>query len=128
MQRIARLLPIVLAVAIGIVLGSPRPIRAVSIQSRTTQVPGGQALLVLDRTTLARAGPSAAAAAIRLVAARTPLTLSRTVLPVIQEAVGPAGSRWLRVRLATRPNGSTGWVQASAGLITSTGWEIVVHR
>jgi lipoprotein-anchoring transpeptidase ErfK/SrfK len=50
------------------------------------------------------------------------------VLPVLQEAIGPEGAHWLRVRLPLRPNGATGWVRASSGSIDSTGWEIVIHR
>src|SRR5262249_39829441 len=85
-------------------------------------------LLALDRPTVARAGPSAAAAPVHRVAALTRVTESGTVLPVIRQATGPGGGLWLRVRLPTRPNGSTGWVPASVGSMTTTDWEIVVHR
>ena len=128
MQRIARLLPIGLVVAVGLVLGSARSIGAASSYPSAAEVPAAQLLLAVDRPTFARTEPSAGAAPIRRVAARTPLTRSQTMLPVIQEAVGPAGALWLRVRLPARPNGSTGWVRASVGSMTSTDWEIVVHR
>jgi len=128
MRRIARLSPMGLAVAVGVVLGVPRWVGAASSHPRTADVPAVQALLALHRPAFARSGPSAGAAPIRLLSPRTPLTRSDTVLPVLRESVGPAGALWLRVRLPTRPNGSTGWVRASAGSLTSTGWEIVVHR
>ncbi len=50
------------------------------------------------------------------------------VLPVIQRAKGPVGGNWLRVRLPTRPNETTGWVPASSGSLGLTPWRIVVHR
>jgi lipoprotein-anchoring transpeptidase ErfK/SrfK len=92
-------------------------------------VPAGvQQLLVLDHRVVARASPGAGAQAVTAVAARTPLTSSPTVLPVVASALGPGGGRWLEVRLPTRPNGSTGWVPASSGTTGDTHWRIVVHR
>src|SRR5262249_35115761 len=128
MQSIARLLPMCVVVAVALVLGSPRPTGAASMHPSTANVRAVQPLLALDRRTFARTGPSAHAAPLRLLSARTALTRSPTVLPVIREATGPAGALWLRVRLPTRPNGSTGWVRASVGSITSTKWQIDVHR
>jgi lipoprotein-anchoring transpeptidase ErfK/SrfK len=85
-------------------------------------------LLTLDRAVFARTGPSSAAPPVGRIAARTPLTGSQVVLPILRSAVGPGGGNWLRVRLPTRPNEATGWVPASAGALGSTAWRIVVHR
>jgi lipoprotein-anchoring transpeptidase ErfK/SrfK len=85
-------------------------------------------LLTLDRAVFARTDPSSAAPPVGRIAARTPLTGSPVVLPVLRSAVGPGGGNWLRVRLPTRPNEATGWVPASAGALGSTAWRIVVHR
>jgi lipoprotein-anchoring transpeptidase ErfK/SrfK len=87
-----------------------------------------QPLLTLDRGVFARTGPSSAAPPLGRIAARTPLTGSEVVLPVVRTTVGPGGGNWLRVRLPRRPNGATGWVPASAGRLGSTPWRIVVHR
>jgi L,D-transpeptidase catalytic domain len=87
-----------------------------------------QALLLVARRTVARAGPSGNARAVGIVLDRTPLTRSQMVLPVVEAASGPAGGRWLRVRLPTRPNGATGWIPADAGTVTYTPWRIVIHR
>jgi lipoprotein-anchoring transpeptidase ErfK/SrfK len=87
-----------------------------------------QRLLLVDGRVVARAAPRAGAPAVGAIPARTPLTGARTVLPVIASAVGPAGGRWLRVRLPLRPNGATGWVPAAAGTAAETPWRIVVHR
>jgi len=69
------------------------------------------------------AGPS-----VGILRATTPLTGSRTVVPVVQSYTGPAGVRWLRIRLPARPNGATGWVRASVGSAGETPWRIVIHR
>ena len=88
----------------------------------------GAQLLALDRSVVARAAPSPVALPVARVAALTPLTAARMVLPVVRTATGPAGGTWLQVRLPARPNGSTGWVPAGVGTLTQTAWRIVVHR
>lgn len=85
-------------------------------------------LLVLDRPVAAHAAPAADAAVVARLSATTRLTQAPTTMPVVETARGPGGGQWLRVRLPTRPNGSTGWVPASAGSAASARWEIVVHR
>lgn len=87
-----------------------------------------QQLVVLSGPVAARARADARAPLVALVTARTPLTSTRTTLPVLDEARGPGGGNWLRVRLPTRPNGATGWIPASAGRLRTTQWRIVVHR
>lgn len=89
---------------------------------------GAQQLLVLDRKVIARAGPSPTSAALDAVALRTPLTGSQMTLPIVGTSTGPAGGRWLRVRLPRRPNGVTGWVPADSGTISETAWRVVIHR
>jgi lipoprotein-anchoring transpeptidase ErfK/SrfK len=123
-----RLFSFGLGAAVGLALMIAGSTRADATQPVVAKVPGVQPLLVLDRPALVRAAPNERAARLGVLPARTPLTRSRTVLPVIEGATGPEGVRWLRVRLPVRPNGATGWVQASSGSIASTGWEIVVHR
>ena len=65
------------------------------------------------RTVLARVAPGPAAAAVAMVATRTPEGTTN-----ILELLGPArrdeGVLWQRVRLAVLPNGTTGWVPRSA--------------
>lgn len=87
-----------------------------------------QPLLLIDQRVTARAHPSPRAGVVGQVEARTPLTGSQTVLPVLQTARGPAGGRWLRVRLPMRPNSASGWVPADTGRIRRTPWRIIVHR
>jgi len=99
-----------------------------SARHDVTSSAGLQQLLTLDRGVVARAGPSSTDPPLGRIAARTPLTGSQVVLPILGRATGPGGGNWLRVRLPTRPNETTGWVPASAGSLGSTPWRIVVHR
>ena len=55
-----------------------------------------------------------------------PITEGRTVLPVIGHQTGADGTRWLRVRLPGRPNGSTGWIRKARTTRSSTAWHLVV--
>ena len=89
---------------------------------------GVTTVLILDRPVAVRVAPDAAAPAVGRVPVWTPLTRSRMTLPVVQSAIGSGGGRWLRVRLPTRPNGTTGWVPADAGSAGSVSWRIVIHR
>jgi L,D-transpeptidase catalytic domain len=96
--------------------------------SRARANVGPQRLLTLSHAAIARSAPSPGASAIRRVARWTPLTQSPTVLPIIGEADGPAGGKWLLVNLPSRPNGIAGWVRADAGGITETPWMVVIRR
>jgi lipoprotein-anchoring transpeptidase ErfK/SrfK len=100
----------------------------VTVAGAEAQPPDLQQVIVLHGRIAARAAPGAHAPRVALVAARTPLTSTPTALPVVGAAQGPGGGNWLRVRLPTRPNGSIGWIPASAGLLRTTQWRIVVHR
>jgi lipoprotein-anchoring transpeptidase ErfK/SrfK len=60
------------------------------------------------------------------VQARRPLTLSRTVLPVVAKATGADGRGWLRVQLPGRPNGQTGWIRKRGTLASQSEWHLVV--
>ncbi len=71
--------------------------------------------------------PRAGARGSRVVAERRPLTGERTVLPVVGRAIDASGRRWLHVRLPGRPNGSTGWIKATATAQGTTRMHIVVE-
>jgi lipoprotein-anchoring transpeptidase ErfK/SrfK len=89
-----------------------------------TRPASSQALVVLLGNHVARRTPNADGGLIESVAARRPLTRSRTVLPVLGR--GGRDDAWLRVRLPGRPNGHTGWISAARTRATSTPWRIVV--
>jgi lipoprotein-anchoring transpeptidase ErfK/SrfK len=104
--------------------GSPSP----AASSPDSAGVGLHRLLVLRRDVVVHQDPWPGGPAIARIAMRTPLTRATTVLPIVREARGPAGGRWLRVGVPARPNGTTGWVPAEAGTITETPWTIVIQR
>ncbi len=61
------------------------------------------------------------------IAAETPLTGGAHVLPIVAKQ-SVAGRDWLRVRLAGRPNGKTGWIPASDAEVIALHWRILVVK
>lgn len=113
-------LALVLIVAgVGCALGVPAGAGA-------SRVPASQPLVVVLHDHVARSAPSAHARRIESVAARRPLTGTRTVLPVLGRASGRTRGRWLQVRLPGRPNGHKGWISTNRTRSTSTPWHLVV--
>lgn len=90
------------------------------------RIPASQPLAVLLHGHVARTGPSVHAGRIESVAARRPLTRTRTVLPVLGRASSRKSGSWLRVRLPGRPNSHKGWISANRTRLTSTPWRILV--
>jgi lipoprotein-anchoring transpeptidase ErfK/SrfK len=116
-------------VAALLVLIAATPVASAAVHARgAAHLEGVQSLLALDRAVTVRAAPAPQARVVGTVARLTPLTGVQTVLPVIGTAPGPAGVVWARVRLPSRPNGATGWVRETAGSLTETPWQIVIHR
>lgn len=77
----------------------------------------GQTALVEPRSRAARRA---------WVERRRPITLGRTVLPVIGRSTDAQGARWLRVRLPGRPNNRTGWIREARTTRAQTAWHLVV--
>lgn len=67
------------------------------------------------------AAPSAGAAIVGKVPARTPITGEATVLPVLGDA-----HNWLRVALPGRPNGHSGWIRSAGTRRGVVHWRLVV--
>ena len=67
----------------------------------------------LLRPVVARAAPSPTARRITRIAARTPEGANNLVV-VLGKNPAADGYRWVRVRLAILPNGSTGWIRRNA--------------
>ena len=65
------------------------------------------------RTVMARAAPGRTAAAVAMVATRTPEGTAN-ILELLGSARREESGLWQRVRLAVLPNGTTGWVPRSA--------------
>ena len=67
----------------------------------------------LLRPVVARAAPSPTARRVTRIAARTPEGANNLVV-VLGKNPAADGYRWVRVRLAILPNGSTGWIRRNA--------------
>jgi lipoprotein-anchoring transpeptidase ErfK/SrfK len=67
----------------------------------------------IDRSTVARKAPDSGAAEVAKLTTRSPVGTADLVL-VLARTTDAAGHEWLQVRLPVRPNGTTGWVPASA--------------
>jgi lipoprotein-anchoring transpeptidase ErfK/SrfK len=78
-------------------------------------------IVQLHRTTPVHASPGGKV--VKAVSARTPLTHSQTVLPIISIRDG-----WYRVRLPDRPDGSTGWISTIGTTLSTTPWLVRVDR
>lgn len=98
----------------------PPPAAAALVQVDT------QRLAALLGSHMAMSAPDEHSAALRRVAARRPITLGRTVLPVVGQRSEDDGARWLHVLLPGRPNGHTGWIRQRATVAAFTRWHIVV--
>jgi lipoprotein-anchoring transpeptidase ErfK/SrfK len=124
-----RIATLTLALAVvGVPSIAASPIQAATFERQADAVSNrAQPLLLIDQRVTARAHPSPRAGIVGRVETRTPLTGAPTVLPILQTAHGPAGGRWLRVRLPMRPNSASGWVPADTGKVTTTPWRIIVH-
>lgn len=85
-----------------------------------------QELAIVVRGQTAMAGPDSRSARRVWVERIRPVTEGRTVLPVIGHRTDSGGTRWLRVRLPGRPNGSTGWIRKARTMQSATTWHLVV--
>jgi lipoprotein-anchoring transpeptidase ErfK/SrfK len=101
--------------AAGVASAAPAP---------APRAPTSQALVVLRGPHVARRAPNPHGHVIETVAARRPLTLVATVLPVLGR--GGPGNSWDRVRLPGRPNSHTGWISTARTRPAATPWRILV--
>jgi lipoprotein-anchoring transpeptidase ErfK/SrfK len=113
--------------AIAIRASTPVPERAAAVglpaPVKPAFVPGPPRPLAPDggrshwapvlHATVARAAPDPAERAVTTLATRTPEG-TRNIVAVVARAADAAGGRWVRVRLAVLPNGTTGWVPRAA--------------
>src|SRR5687767_813061 len=114
----------VLAAALGLLVGSwtagPAPAGVHPTVARTQEL----AIFVRGQTAMSR--PDSRSARRVWVERIRPITEGRTVLPVIGHRTDKGGTRWLRVRLPGRPNGSTGWIRKARTRQTATTWHLVI--
>lgn len=80
----------------------------------------------LLRDVVVRAAPSLDAHAVLTLSQFRPDFRPRIVLAVQMSGHGPTA--WYRIRLASRPNGRTGWIAADAAELHAISTRIVIHR
>ena len=90
-----------------------------------------QATVVLLGKHSVRATPAFGAKRVAYVGERRPITLARTVVPVLARRADSRGRPWLRVRLPGRVLGAkrpprAGWIIAAKTRRSSTAWHVVV--
>jgi hypothetical protein len=95
--------------------------------STSTHVSATQQLTALLYEHRAYQSPRTTAPLLASIPARTPITGEQTTLPVIGHADGRGGTRWLRVMLPGRPNGSSGWIARGGTRQLLTSWHIVAN-
>jgi lipoprotein-anchoring transpeptidase ErfK/SrfK len=110
--------------------GVPPPVRPAFIPGRPVTLPTGRFVTrwaPVRRAFLARRRPTARARAVARVPATTPEGTVNIV--AIRESRTAHGTLWVRVGMATLPNGRTGWVRRSAlGGYATVSTHLVVNR
>jgi lipoprotein-anchoring transpeptidase ErfK/SrfK len=94
---------------------------------RSPDVRPTQELATLLKSHTVVSAPRARAPSLGMAWAAAPITGGRTVLPVVGHRSAKNGSRWLRVKLPGRPNGSEGWIARRGTARTTTSWHVVVR-
>ncbi len=122
-SRRLRRLPL-LALATSFVLGAGHVVPAAA---GVVRVQAEQQLALLFTAHRAYLAPSTRSVQTAFVPANRPITGERTTLPVVGQATGLGGRRWLHVMLPGRPNGSTGWISQQGTRRLETGWHLVVN-
>ena len=113
-------------VTAALVTAAAGTVFAVPAQAAAPRLPASEPQVEILRDHVAHARPNGGSPRIEDVAARTPLTRVRTVLPVLAHATSSAGDAWIQVRLPGRPNSHKGWILAEHTRQTTTGWQISI--
>ncbi len=99
--------------AAALLLAAAAPAEAQAAKVERVSKPGKTSYYAfVDRAETARAKPNRGAKAVAKLTRRTPEHTDDLVLVLDRTEV--RGREWLRVRLPVRPNGTTGWVPATA--------------
>ncbi len=117
-------------VASASILSMPGPAGAATRGSAASRAPA----VAAERTLALMFAPHAvyrtpepgAHATTRRVRTRGTITGERTAVPVLAQRTDAAGTRWLKVMLAGRPNGSSGWIHERDTRLTHTPWHLTV--
>ena len=101
------------AALLALVVAAPAPGAAPARVEHLQHLGTQSYFAFVNHAATARTRPDAAAPAVARVTTRSPVGTDDLLL-VLARTTDAAGHRWLQVRLPVRPNGTTGWVRASA--------------
>jgi lipoprotein-anchoring transpeptidase ErfK/SrfK len=113
------------ALAAVLALGAIAPAHAFGASTMPASFPAAGELTV--GTLVARAAPSAAARKV-LVLRQFRKDFRRQVVLAVRSRVGKDGKPWMQLNLPMRPNGTLGWVPASAIDVHPTKTRILINR
>lgn len=112
----------------GLSTSSAGPPLSASAASAPRHVRASQDLAGLLFEHHAYRSPHAGAPVVAVLPARTPITREQTTLPVVGRRAGSGTTRWLKVMLPGRPNGSSGWIAQGGTVAEVTGWHLMVDK
>lgn len=95
-------------------------------RSRPTVVPSQRRVAIMFAPHTAFRAPRLDSRAMAQLPVHQPITGERTTLPVDASTTTADGTRWLKVMLPGRPNGSTGWIRAWMTRTAVTPWHLLV--
>ena len=101
------------AALLALVVAAPAPGAAPARVEHLQHLGRQSYFAFVNHATTARTRPDAGARAVARVTTRSPVGTDDLLL-VLARTTDAKGHRWLQVRLPVRPNGTTGWVRASA--------------
>jgi hypothetical protein len=101
------------AALLALVVAAPAPGAAPARVEHLQHLGTQSYFAFVNHAATARTRPDAAAPAVARVTTRSPVGTDDLLL-VLARTTDAAGHHWLQVRLPVRPNGTTGWVRASA--------------
>jgi L,D-transpeptidase-like protein len=101
------------AALLALVVAAPAPGAAPARVEHLQHLGKKSFFAFVDHATTARTRPDASAPAVTRLTTRSPVATDDLAL-VLARTKDSAGHAWLQVRLPVRPNGTTGWVRASA--------------
>ena len=101
------------AALLALVVAAPAPGAAPARVEHLQHLGKKSYFAFVDHAMSARTRPDASAPAVAQLTTRSPVATDDLVL-VLARTKDAAGHAWLQVRLPVRPNGTTGWVRASA--------------
>jgi lipoprotein-anchoring transpeptidase ErfK/SrfK len=120
-------IPLACAVTVVLLLAAPVVAASAAAPHDLRAQPAMQQLAMLKHDTGAFSAPNPLSHRVTELSDVRPITGERTVVPVLEDARGPRGMRWLKVLLPGRPDSHTGWIARRATTLSLTPWRLIVR-